>query len=145
MDTETAVWMAHKVAELTHLVIRFQAQFGTGYKLVDARPQPASALCEAILTKQFEIAALLDDQACQLPIEPQVVWWNRQDVMDIVAVTRLSQGINRLIACCTFYEANPSDELMAAILRAEARVAGLLHPDARCNLFETAMAIAQRS
>lgn len=145
MDTETAVWMAHKVAELTHLVIRFQAQFGRGYRLVDDSPEPSSALREAILTKQFEIAALLDDQPCQSPTEPQVVWWNRQSVMDIIVVTRLSQEVNRLIACCTFYEAHPSDELAEAISRAEARVAGLLHPDARCNPVEAAMASSHRN
>ncbi len=145
MDTETAVWMAYKVAELTHLVIHFQAQFGRGYKLVDDRPEPSSALREAILTKQFEIATLLDDQPRQSPIESPISWWSRQSVMDIIVVTRLSQEVNRLIACCTFYEASPSDELAGAISRAEARVAGLLHPDARCTKFETVMATSQRN
>jgi hypothetical protein len=145
MDTETAVWIAHKVAELTHLVIRFQAQFGQGYKLVDESSEPKDPLQEAIFTKQLEIAALLDNQARQSPIESQAAWWNKQGVMDIIGATRLAQKVNRLITYCAFYESTPSDELAEAILRAESLVAGLLHPDVRRNNLEVLMATSHRN
>jgi len=130
MDTKAALCLSQQMGQLIHLCAGFQAIFGRGYRLKPDSPRAAWMTHEAILRQQVSIAESLDPAALHQPRKIINKWWERLDVPDLSSVTELMSETSRLIATCTYVEADPSADWSYAILCAQTVIAGMLHPAA---------------
>ncbi|HEX2908612.1 MAG TPA: hypothetical protein VHO69_17200 [Phototrophicaceae bacterium] len=130
MNTSTAIAIAARVAELTDLATRFQAQYGKLTRLTSTAPVEAHRLQKAIFGKQRAIAYLLDT-AILLQPTPRWPWWKHQTTIDLTTVSDLAHEVNHLIACCAYFEVDTTSDLLPAIQSSQAAIAGMVHPEAR--------------
>mgnify|MGYP005839050273 CR=1 FL=1 len=131
MNTDRALAIAARAAELTRLVTLFQVKYGQYPAVTPELPAEAHRLQTAIFNKQLAIARLLDPDALAKPLLPLACWWQRQAVPAVTAAGELAREANHLIACCAFQEAAPVSGEFWDVADAQAAIAGLLHPDAR--------------
>lgn len=132
MNTQTALKVAAKIAELTQLCTVFQARYGRRYAFTPDSPPEAQALHDAIGQKQQEIAALLDAEALQKPFRKPSEWWKWSQTMDTATAGELAQEANHLIACCAYFEADSRGmDSSYAVQASQAAIAGMLRPDLR--------------
>lgn len=132
MDVKTAHLIVAQVASLTELVTRFQALFGSDYRMKPGSPARAWELDEQIRQTQAAIARLLDKQALDNPFIRHGRWWETQDVMNTSLMTELATTAVHLLMYCTCYETRDDKREYPLTMRlAQETIAGMLHPAAR--------------
>lgn len=133
MNTETAHTLTAESARLFELCVKFQALYGKGYRLSKDSPEAAHTLYQQTLETQRKIAALLDEDAQNEPLERLGQWWLREDVLEVGWVKELLREAIHLINICAHLEAVPPDNqgLTPALEISQSTIAGMLHPDTR--------------
>jgi len=138
MNTQTALVVSSRCAELVALCARFQASFGRRTTLKPGSPGAEWQMYHAILEKQVEIATLLDPIIVQAPGEAVNAWWKRQDVIDLSVASDLHQQTVQLISACAYMDTEEmADRWSYSVHSAQSAIATLLHPLARQRALET--------
>lgn len=144
MNAQTAIKIANYCAELVALSARFQALFGRRATVKAGCSNSELDLYRAILDKQTEIASLLDDAILRAPGEAFNQWWKRQDVIDLSIASDIHKESTRLIACCTYSDADPvANQWSYSVQASQAAIAVQLHPSARTAALEPQYALAE--
>lgn len=144
MNAQTAIEIANYAAELVALSARFQALFGRRATVKAGCPNNELDLYHAILDKQIEIAALLDAGILRSPGEAFNQWWKRQDVIDLSIASDIHKESTRLIACCSYADADPiANQWSYSVQASQAAIAVQLHPSTRAAALEHEPALAE--
>ena len=144
MNAQTAIEIANYSAELVALSARFQALFGRRATVKAGSPNSELDLYHAILDKQIEIASLLDPGVLRSPGESLNQWWKRQDVIDLSVASDIHKESARLIACCTYSDADPvANQWSYSVQASQAAIAVQLHPSTRAAVLEPQFAMAE--
>lgn len=144
MNAQIALEVANHCAELVALSARFQAVFGRRATVKAGCSNGELDLYRAILDKQAEIAARLDASVVRAPGEAFNQWWKRQDVIDLSIASDIHKESARLIACCTYSDADPvANQWSYSVQASQAAIAVQLHPSARSAALELEYAIAE--
>lgn len=144
MNAQTAIEIANHCAELVALSARFQALFGRRATVKAGCPNSELDLYHAIFDKQIEIATLLDANVVRSPGEAFNQWWKRQDVIDLSIASDIHKESTRLIACCTYSDADPvANQWSYSVQASQAAIAVQLHPSTRAAALETELALAE--
>jgi hypothetical protein len=137
MNTQTALDLSSRCAELVALCARFQASFGRRTTLKPGSPGAEWQMYHAILDKQTDIASLLDPTILQAPGEAVNAWWKRQDVIDLSVASDIYQQAAHLIAACAYMDNEDlADRWSYSVHSAQAAIAATLHPTARQRALE---------
>ncbi len=138
MNTQTALVLSSRCAELVALCARFQASFGRRTALKAGSPGAEWQMYHAILEKQVEIATLLDPAIVEAPGETVNAWWKRQDVIDLSVASDIHQQTVQLISACAYMDTEEmTDRWSYSVHSAQSALAALLHPLARQRALET--------
>jgi hypothetical protein len=144
MNAQTAIEIANHCAELVALSARFQALFGRRATVKAGCPNSELDLYHAIFDKQIEIASLLDSSVLRSPGEAFNQWWKRQDVIDLSIASDIHKESTRLIACCTYADADPvANQWSYSVQASQAAIAVQLHPSTRAAALEPQLALAE--
>lgn len=132
MNTQTAVRIAEKVAELIQMCASFRARFDASGIIRAGSSSQAWELYHAINLKQAEIGELLDTQALYEPYRTRTcAWWQRSDIPDMACGNTMMNETANLIAASAYYEAqNRATGHSHAAFSIQSMIAGLLHPAA---------------
>lgn len=145
MKGTAALALAQKVSELIQLCASFQAKYGRYYSQDKGNNAEACELCDEILTRQIEIAALLDVSTLEAQQAAGDEWWKRHDVIDLSIAKTMMQQVSHLIASCAYQEAETgTSERSHAVRSAQASIASLLHPSARMMALSSGSAKSER-
>lgn len=144
MNAQTAITVANHCAELVALSARFQAMFGRRATVKAGSSSGELDLYHAILDKQIEIASLLDPAIVRAPGESVNQWWKRQDVIDLSIASDIHKESARLIACCTYLDADPvANQWSYSVQASQAAIAVQLHPTTRSTALSSQLALAE--